>query len=761
MRFRDLPVGRRVGLGFGAVVAVTALLGAASIGVVALIDRTFVAYERAAALRVDAQGIDGVFAGFLGAAREYAARNSPARLEAMRAAHAEALAATRQAAAGAAGDDARDLRSAADLLAGMGERMDRFAALRSERNDVVRDVLRGRGTEVRRRIEAIEEAAFDAGDVPGARAASDLLVRMMLARDYAGRYLDTGEPAAADRAAAEAARSREALRALEATPAGRAQPEAVRATAADLDAFEAAIGRVVAVIREERALSSRVFDDDRAGVAALKAAVVGRAAAAEAAAKGELRAEIAFGLASAAVGILLALALGTVLAVAVARSIVRPVREITSAMGRVSGGDLDTAVPGLDRKDEVGAMAAALGVFVENARERRRLEEAAEAERRRQRHRQDEVDQTVAMFGRSIQAVLQGVRRTSDAMTETASGLRTVADRTNGRAGEVTDETTRAAEDVAAVASAAQELTAAISEVGRQIDRASEMAASVRGQAERARADVAALDEAMAGMGEVVGLIASIAGQTNLLALNATIEAARAGEAGKGFAVVAQEVKNLAVQTAKATEDISGRIQRGLEVARTTAEAVSEIDRAIAELAELAAGVAAAATQQESATAEIARSVDSASAAARTVLGRIRELRADAEVTQGASAEVSGAAGHLSREAATLAEEVGGFLEGIADGDRRDSMERRAVSLQARVLHRGAASAVRVVAMSPALAEIAGAPALSQGEAFELEIPGLGAVKGRVVGTDDGRTVVQLPMDRASLDRAAAFLAAA
>lgn len=761
MRFADLSIGRRIGVGFAAILVMTVGIGAAAVISARSVGDTFAAYERATLLRDDGERIGTAFVGFLGAAREYAARNSRERLDAMREAHRRVLDGVDGVTAGRDGADREDLRRMRDTIAAMGDGMGRFAALRTERNDTVRDVLRARGSAARARMEAIEEAAFDAGDVAGGRAAADVLVRMLLARDYAGRYLDMGDPAAAERAIAEARRTRDALDVFAGTASGRRDADAVRTTVADAEAFEAAIRRVVDVIREERLIAARVFDADRAAVEAIKADLLARGATAAAAAKAELRAEIAFAVTASLVAVALAVVAGVLLALAVSRSIVVPLTALTGAMRRTAAGDLDGAVPGGDRRDELGGMAQALGVFVENARERRRLEAAAEAERARQRHRQDEVDQTVAMFARSIRSVLTGVGQTSRTMSETATSLRSVAERTNVRAGEVTDETARAAGDVNAVAAAAQQLSAAITEVGQQINRASAMAGSVQQLAIQARADAASMNAAMGGIGEVVGLIASIAGQTNLLALNATIEAARAGDAGKGFAVVANEVKGLASQTARATDDIAARIERALEVSSATVKAIETIDGAVAELASVAATVAAAATEQESATAEIARAVESASSATGLVLGRIRDLRSDASVTEGSSQDVSGAAADLSREAAMLTEEVSGFLEGIGDAERRETIERRAVRLDVTVHVAGRAVPAVIASMSVAMAELADGPAVPVGDVCEVEVPGLGRLKCRSVGSDGGRMRLQLPMDRGAMDRTARFLSAA
>ncbi len=233
--------------------------------------------------------------------------------------------------------------------------------------------------------------------------------------------------------------------------------------------------------------------------------------------------------------------------------IARPIQRMTGAMGRLAEGDATVAIPGTGRRDEIGAMAAAVQVFKDNLIHTRALEEEtalarAGAEAQRRRAVQEMADGFEAAIGGVLAAVTEAaldLRANAEAMTSTAT-------RTAERSAAVASAAQEAAAHVGTVAVAAEELGASVQEIGRQVDGSADLARGAVDQAGRTAGLVQELSEGAGRIGDVVRLISDIAGQTNLLALNATIEAARAGEAGRGFAVVASEVKALAAQTAKA-----------------------------------------------------------------------------------------------------------------------------------------------------------------------------------------------------------------
>jgi methyl-accepting chemotaxis protein len=362
----------------------------------------------------------------------------------------------------------------------------------------------------------------------------------------------------------------------------------------------------------------------------------------------------------------LGLTVGLALAFLLAGGVARPVVAMTAAMTRLAGGDKTVDVPALGRRDEIGRMADAVEVFKRNTIEVERLAAEREAEKARtEDDRKAELSRLAGDFEASVSGVVGLVASAATEMEATAQAMSGAAAEASQRSTTVAAASTQASANVQTVASAAEELSASIREIAGQVASSAGIARNAVAEAERATAEVQGLVDASKRIGEVVSLINDIASQTNLLALNATIEAARAGEAGKGFAVVASEVKNLATQTAKATEEIASQISGIQQATGSAVGAIGGIAKIIVEIDSIAASIAAAVEEQGAATGEISRNVQEAAKGTQQAADNMGEVSRAAEETGQSAGQVLAAARELSDHSEKLRGEVDRFLAGV------------------------------------------------------------------------------------------------
>jgi methyl-accepting chemotaxis protein len=365
---------------------------------------------------------------------------------------------------------------------------------------------------------------------------------------------------------------------------------------------------------------------------------------------------------SAAVGLIVAIGLMGAIAI---WGVVRPLTSMTAAMGRLANGDLGVAVSGVERTDEVGALAKALQVFKDNAIEARRLAATQQAENDAKMRRAQVLDDLTKRFEANVSALTQGLSSAATEMEATAGSMTSTADATNQQSVMVVSAAEEAAVNVQTVAAATEELSASVQEIAAQVAQSTRIAGSAVDDAKRSDAMVQALAATADRIGSVIALISNIAGQTNLLALNATIEAARAGEAGRGFAVVASEVKELASQTTRATEEIGAQIAEIQAATKEAVSAIQAIGATITEMSQISTSIAAAIEEQGAATQEIARNVQEAARGTEQVTGAMGEVRQGAGQTGAAAAQVLSAAQELARHTSDLGDEVNHFLDGV------------------------------------------------------------------------------------------------
>jgi methyl-accepting chemotaxis protein len=438
---------------------------------------------------------------------------------------------------------------------------------------------------------------------------------------------------------------------------------------ASLANYQKAYQRAAAIIVELDQLNHGTMDKQAAQISALAGQIRDSAINDFVATQKDAEDGLSSMQSSLALGAGIALVISIIIGLLIAQSIAKPVVAMSGTMKRISEGDLDAAVPGMGRRDEVGQMAATLQVFKEGLAETARLRaeqetlsRQAEAERRR------EMQDMANTFEKAMGGIVQTVASAAEQLKGSAESMTSSSREVTLQSQNVMSASEQAASNVGTVAAAAEELSSAISEIDRQVGESVEVANEAVSEIERAASKVQTLSVAAQKIGDVVDLISNIAAQTNLLALNATIEAARAGEAGRGFAVVAAEVKQLADQTSKATSEIAGHVS-GIQVStEESTQAISGIANVIGRISRASAAVMTAVNQQGSATQEIASSVQMAAEGTRSVSSNIALVGEAASHSAQGAQQVLSASNALAQQSNLLQQELQRFLRTVRAG---------------------------------------------------------------------------------------------
>ncbi len=443
------------------------------------------------------------------------------------------------------------------------------------------------------------------------------------------------------------------------------------------------------------------------------------------------------------------LVLGSALAFVLTRSVTGPLSNLTKSMTKLADGDMEAEIPSVRYQDEVNDMSQAMTVFQANMRRANTLEAEQAVLKKKQQQRQNELNQLVGIFGSTIGAVFSQILDSSRNMVGQAGNMLQQSNSSEEMASEVAAEAEKSAVNAQGLSAATEEMVASIQEITKQVTRSSEVTKEAVEFSLASQKEVQQLQDISEEIGAVVQLITDIAEQTNLLALNATIEAARAGEAGKGFAVVANEVKSLASQTSRATEEISLKIQSIQAASDQSADSIGRIGKVISDIDQYITAIVAAVEEQNAVTKEIARNVDFVSQSSERVSESVQKIKTQSVEVGQSSQDVNTNADRMATEADTISKEVSTFLGAMQNSDADDDMyEPRKISVRVSAQVNGGNWSGQASEITAAHVVVSPAIAADAGQKLELSFDGLDEViSARIAKNEGGNTIVQFPLD--------------
>ena len=543
---------------------------------------------------------------------------------------------------------------------------DDVVTLQKTSNDLTENGLDRIGPVIEEKLASVLKSANAAGNTDVALMAAQAELKLLLARISVMKYLRNHSEADYEIAKAEFKYFSEATSALLSSLEDPDQEQVIEEIADMSEKYIATLSDVHEAIYKRDALVTDTLDRIGPDIASTMEATALDIKAEQDTLGPEMMDVVQWDTNLVLIASALAVVFGLIASLVIGRMISRPIVAMTGSMKTLASGDLTSEIPFMGRSDEIGHMADAVQVFKDNAirvkemeREQEEIEQRAKEQRRAEMNRMaDEFDTTVGEVVRAISNAVTSLNQASDTLAANAT-------QTGQLAASTAAASEQSSQNVQTVSAATEELSASVSEIGRQTHESTTIARAAVGDAENTSQQILNLKTSADQIGQVISLINDIAEQTNLLALNATIEAARAGEAGKGFAVVASEVKNLANQTAKATEEISAQIRTVQDATSASAVSIDGITMTIRKVDEIIAGIASSVEQQNSATSGIAQNIQEAANGTQEVSSNIQQVTVAADETGSAAEQMRSVTGQLNEQANALSSQVATFLRNV------------------------------------------------------------------------------------------------
>ncbi|SNY91144.1 methyl-accepting chemotaxis protein [Cohaesibacter sp. ES.047] len=546
---------------------------------------------------------------------------------------------------------------------------DRVVELADQRNELVYKRLGVAETNIRKNLSDIREGAFAANDYEAASFAGTAQEHLLLARLYVMKFLDDNTQESIDRTLSELSTLDGALTELDASLQNPQRRALLSQVQKNLPDYLQGVKDLNKTILARNSIRDGDLRSDATAIMEASEAIAASADQDQQKLQESVNASLNTAEYLMVIVSAIAFVAGLAAAFFIARGITKPVLSLTSAMGRLANQDYSTVVPGGERGDELGQMARAVDVFKKNGIRAQELEaEQHEREQRAEAEKRKLMMDMAEEFDTQIGTIVNSVSAASEQLNTSAKLMSDVAVETERQATEASAASQQTSSNVQTVATATEEMNSTISEISVQVGNASKASIDAVEKVGATNVQMSTLAETSSKIGAVVEMISQIAEQTNLLALNATIESARAGEAGKGFAVVAAEVKDLAGQTAKATEEIAQQIGEVQSATNQASISMQGVSHAIQQVNEISAAIASAMEEQTAATGEISSSVHQAAQGTEVVNANVLAVSKASEEAGAASGQVMSAAAELGQQSATLKTEVDKFIAQVRAG---------------------------------------------------------------------------------------------